>query len=74
MLGCEYDARLEMPGWDTAGFDDGRWAPATAGASNGAGPKVQAAVAEPPTVHEHLPALKVTESAPRVYLFDLGRT
>jgi len=28
-LGCEYDARLEMPGWDKPGFDDSAWAPVT---------------------------------------------
>jgi alpha-L-rhamnosidase len=24
-MGEHYDARREMPGWDTAGFDDGKW-------------------------------------------------
>lgn len=24
-IGCEYDARLKMPGWDRAGFDDEKW-------------------------------------------------
>lgn len=28
MIGCEYDARLEMPGWDTSGFDENKWSPA----------------------------------------------
>ena len=23
--GEEYDARMEMPGWDKAGFDDSKW-------------------------------------------------
>jgi alpha-L-rhamnosidase len=26
-IGCEYDARLEMPGWDRTGFDDSAWEP-----------------------------------------------
>ena len=30
-IGCEYDARLEMPGWDRTGFDAGAWAPVIAG-------------------------------------------
>lgn len=27
LAGEAYDARLEMPGWDWAGFDDKRWQP-----------------------------------------------
>ena len=27
-MGCRYDARLEIPGWDLPGFDDSAWAPA----------------------------------------------
>ena len=26
-FGCEYDSRLEMPGWDMPGFDDSGWNP-----------------------------------------------
>jgi alpha-L-rhamnosidase len=29
MIGCEYDARREMPGWDRPGFDDHAWSPVT---------------------------------------------
>lgn len=25
LMGCEYDARLEMPGWDQVGFDEQGW-------------------------------------------------
>lgn len=28
LMGESYDARLEMPGWDRAGFDDSAWLPA----------------------------------------------
>jgi alpha-L-rhamnosidase len=31
LMGCEYDARMEMPGWDRTGFDDGAWVPVDAG-------------------------------------------
>ena len=35
LMGETYDARLEMPGWNTAGFmADGRWQPAIAAAAN----------------------------------------
>jgi alpha-L-rhamnosidase len=27
LMGCEYDARLAMPGWDCAGFNDQGWSP-----------------------------------------------
>lgn len=31
LLGEEYDARLELPGWDTPGFDDSGWDPVDTG-------------------------------------------
>ena len=37
MIGCEYDARLAMPGWDTAGFDDLKWAAVTEGGAGAEG-------------------------------------
>lgn len=33
-MGSEYDSRLEMPGWDTAGFDASAWEPAETGLAN----------------------------------------
>lgn len=33
LLGSEYDARLEMPGWDSTGFDDSAWSPVATGLS-----------------------------------------
>ncbi len=33
IMGCEYDSRLEMPGWDKSGFNDGSWSPAVASAA-----------------------------------------
>jgi alpha-L-rhamnosidase len=66
-----YDARREMPGWDTANFDDSSWAVPT--------------VVEGPkgTLHAQMaPAIKVTETIkpvsmrqthPGVWLFDMGQ-
>jgi len=34
LLGCEYDMRLEMPGWDKPGFDDAEWEPVVTGTGN----------------------------------------
>jgi alpha-L-rhamnosidase len=33
LMGSGYDARLEMPGWDTTNFDDSAWPPVTTGLS-----------------------------------------
>jgi alpha-L-rhamnosidase len=33
LIGSGYDARLEMPGWDTTNFNDGAWSPVVAGLS-----------------------------------------
>ena len=33
--GEEYDARMEMPGWSRAGFDDSKWEPAQVVAAPG---------------------------------------
>jgi len=33
LIGSEYDARLEMPGWDTTNFNDNAWSPVATGLS-----------------------------------------
>ena len=33
LMGSEYDARLEMPGWDTTNFNDSAWSPVATGLS-----------------------------------------
>ena len=71
LMGCEYDARFAMPGWDAKGFDAHAWSPVVAEATIQG--KVQAAVAEPSRVIEELPALKLTEPAPGCWTFDLGQ-
>ena len=37
LLGSEYDARQEMPGWDTTNFNDSAWSPVLTGLSATAG-------------------------------------
>ncbi|MCX6879810.1 MAG: glycoside hydrolase family 78 protein [Verrucomicrobia bacterium] len=34
LIGCEYDARLEMAGWDQAGFNDKTWQPVETSAAD----------------------------------------
>ena len=79
LMGCEYDARLAMPGWDKAGFDDRAWKPVvavTAIVGQGAAdvtPRLQAAVAEPSRRIQELPAIKLREPKPGCWTFDLGQ-
>ncbi|WP_030935284.1 alpha-L-rhamnosidase [Streptomyces sp. NRRL B-24720] len=71
LSGEEYDARLETEGWTRPGFDDSAWAAVDAF------DKVSAAlVAEaggPTRVERTLPARKVTEPKPGVFVYDLGQ-
>ncbi|MEW1722426.1 alpha-L-rhamnosidase [Streptomyces sp. NPDC093109] len=71
LMGEDYDARLETPGWTRAGFDASDWAaaepvPATTAA-------LVAAVDGPSRVETDLPARTVTEPKPGVFVFDLGQ-
>jgi alpha-L-rhamnosidase len=75
LMGEAYDARLEMPGWDSPGFDDRRWLPvelfddtgATLVATNG--PTVRRIEALPPVDDP-----KVIRNFLAVrYIFDLGQ-
>ncbi len=71
LMGESYDARAEIEGWDRVGFDDGDWQGAQVGA------EIDSLVAwhpGPPVriVGEHK-AVSMTEPAPGVFVFDLGR-
>ena len=44
-MGCEYDARREMPGWDKPSFDDSAWAPVTKSAAQDGRVDVTAVIA-----------------------------
>lgn len=72
LAGCEYDARLEIPGWDTVGYDDAKWQPAVV-ASEAPKIKIEAQVNTPLTKHETIDSQKITETKPGVYTFDLGQ-
>ncbi|NGO39541.1 family 78 glycoside hydrolase catalytic domain [Limisphaera ngatamarikiensis] len=71
LMGCVYDARLEMPGWDRPRFKDEGWQPVTVDR------RVQVLLTAhpgPPIRRvEEIRALKVTEPRPGVYIFDLGQ-
>jgi len=69
--GEQYDARLEMPGWDQAGFDDANWAPAQSVAAPGG--KLVAQMMEPIRVTGTLKPIAITEPKPGVFVFDMGQ-
>lgn len=71
-LGETYDARLEAPGWDSPGFDDSGWIPASAAGRPPAG--VLSGVAVPPIrVTARLKPIGVEEVAPGIFVFDFGQ-
>ncbi|WLQ38628.1 alpha-L-rhamnosidase [Streptomyces laculatispora] len=73
LLGGEtYDARKETPGWTSPGFDDRTWSEVR-GAGEAAPGLIVAQVDGPVRVAKELPARKVTEPAPGVFVFDLGQ-
>lgn len=70
--GETYDARLEMPGWDKAGFDDSTWNPVVArkpSPHDRIAPKRH----HPVRATKEIAAVKVTEPQPGRFVFDLGQ-
>jgi alpha-L-rhamnosidase len=74
-FGETYDARKEMPGWDRPGFAAAGWSPAVALPCPDNSPEavLAAQCSEPIRLAEELPAVKVTEPKPGVYVFDMGQ-
>ncbi len=71
--GETYDARKEMPGWDTPDFrPDARWQPALIDRAVRAGALVWQR-SEPIRVTQELKPVAVTEPKPGVYVFDFGQ-
>jgi alpha-L-rhamnosidase len=69
--GEEYDARLEMPGWDRAGFDDSTWDRAQLVAAPGG--VLRAQMIEPMRVTETIHPVGITNPAPGIYIVDMGQ-
>jgi alpha-L-rhamnosidase len=69
--GEDYDARREIPGWDTAGFDDSAWATPTM--VDGPKGRLCAQTSEPIRVTQTITPVAVTEPRPGVFVFDLGQ-
>ena len=69
--GEDYDARKEIAGWDTPGFDDSAWKTATNAVDPGA--KLVAESAPPIKVMDEFKPIKVTQPKPGVFVYDLGQ-
>ncbi|MDC0936443.1 family 78 glycoside hydrolase catalytic domain [Pirellulales bacterium] len=66
-----YDARLEMPGWCEPNFDAGQWKPAAlADPPTGA---LASQVLPPIKVVDTIPAVRILEPRPNVYVYDFGQ-
>ncbi len=69
--GETYDARLEQPGWDTAGFDDSKWSSALS--VTGPAGKLAAQMMPPIKAAEILKPVSITTPKPEVFVFDMGQ-
>jgi alpha-L-rhamnosidase len=71
MLGENYDARLEVKGWNELGCDDSDWQPARARDES---PRpLESQVTDPVRKICELPAKSLTEPKPACWTFDLGQ-
>jgi alpha-L-rhamnosidase len=71
LMGCVYDARKEVPGWDMPGCDERNWQQAKVDKSVTA--NLEAHPGTPIRRMAELPAKRLTEPKPGVYVFDLGQ-
>jgi alpha-L-rhamnosidase len=70
-LGEVYDARNDVPGWDSPGFDASGWRwPGVPTEQIG---QLQAQSQPPIQITRTLPIVNVTEPKPGVYIFDMGQ-
>lgn len=69
LMGETYDARLEMPGWDRAGFDDRSWRPVEILDK----PRAELSAQRSQVVRrvQMLSPRTITEPRPGVYIFDM---
>jgi len=70
--GETYDAGMELPGWDEAGFNDAQWAKVSADPELGSA-ELTPKPFEPVRITEVLNVQKITEPEEGRYVFDLGQ-
>lgn len=71
LMGCVYDARIEMQGWDSSKYVDSSWQNASVDSSVQA--NFEAHPGHPICRMKELKAISVNEPKPGVYVFDLGQ-
>ena len=71
MLGEDYDARLEVKGWDQPGLDDSHWAATVV--RDESSRKLEAQVMEPVREFCELKPKSVSEPKPGSWVYDLGQ-
>ena len=71
LMGEHYDARKEMPGWDTPEFDDRDWKSVTVVAKPQT--KLVTQPSETVQVKQYIEPVEMTEPKKGVYVFDLGQ-
>jgi alpha-L-rhamnosidase len=69
--GEEYDARMEMPGWDRTGFDDAKWEQAQIVSAPGGALKAQ--MIEPMRVTQIIHPVAITSPSKGTYIVDMGQ-
>ena len=69
--GTHYDARMEIPGWNTANYDDGQWAKAEA--VEPVKGIISAQISPAIKVTQTLTPIKVTEPTPGTFIVDMGQ-
>lgn len=71
--GENYDARLEMPGWDTCGFDSSKWNSAAAGDPISATPPLILRTAPPVRNTMELEPVRILHPKKDVSIWDFGQ-
>jgi alpha-L-rhamnosidase len=66
-----YDARLELPGWDSPGFTNASWTSATTGAE--ISPVIQAHPAESVQTNQVLVPVSITQPQSGLYVINFGQ-
>jgi len=69
--GEEYDGRMEMAGWDRAGFDDSKWKKVEP--VDPPGGVLQSQMIQPMRITEVIKPVKITNPKPGMYLVDMGQ-
>jgi alpha-L-rhamnosidase len=69
--GEDYDARMELPGWNQVKFNDSKWGPVEIVAPGA--PVLSAQIGEPIRVLDTIHPVAVSSPGPGVYIFDLGQ-